>query len=219
MTQATQGAVSANAAEIESLALVWHKKRSAGALSDLTEASLDYIEGTVASILNPIPNVVGQDDLMAAGAEGFLSATKTFDPEKGTFRTWSYRKIKGSALDLIKQMSSYYPDRGRYVQTVCYDDEDIAELPANGHSDPQDVLEDYLPENTSEVLREAMAALPHRQRNILVFLLNGLTPSQVARLLNSSPNYVHKERHLAVAVLSSALSDQVEVTVEAIMER
>ncbi len=217
MVQVAEEKVFQEPSEIEDLALVWHKKRSPGALSDLTEAVLDYITCIVGEIPNPIPTLLDRDDLLSAGAEGFLAAAVTFDPKKGTFRTWCYKRVKGSAFDLIRQMSDHNPSRGRYIQTVS--EYELSSTPANGHSDPQDAFEDYLPENTSVVLREAMAALPHRQRNILVFLLNGLTPSQVARLLGSSDKYVHRERSQAVAVLSSALSDQVEVTVEAIMER
>lgn len=204
-------------AEIEALALVWHRRRSPAALSDLAEACLDYISSIVKEINNPIPSVISEDDLVAAGAEGFLSATRDFDPEKGTFRTWAYKKIKGSAINHVTQMSDYNPKRNRYVQCTPYDEEDLEDIPANGYSDPQDIFEDCLPENASVILREAMAGLPHRQRNILALLLNGLTPSQVGRLYDSTPNFVHNQRRLAVATLSDVLADKVEVTVEAIM--
>ena len=114
-------------------------------------------------------------------------------------------------------MSHYNPKRGRYVQIDPYDEE-LDGLTANGYSDPQDIFEDCLPENASAILRKAMTCLPPRQRSILTLLLNGLTPSQVARLYDFSPNFVHKERALAVTSLSDALADQVEVTVDAITD-
>lgn len=207
-----------NGAEIEDLALVWHRKRSPAALSDLAEACFGYITGIVSELKSPISHLVDDDDLVAAGAEGFLAATREFDPDKGTFRTWAYKKIRGAALNHISQMSHYNPKRGRYVQIDPYDEE-LDGIPANGYSDPQDIFEDCLPENASSILRKAMACLPPRQRSILTLLLNGLTPSQVARLYDFSASFVHKERMSAVTTLSDVLADRVEITVDAITDR
>ena len=199
--------------ELEALVLAWVEDKTTENMEAAVLSATGYVRGISTQIPNPVPHLLDRDDLIQCGLMGFLSALKKYDPAKGSFRTWSYPRIKGAMQDAVRAMHS--TSRDRQTPMVSFE---LLEA-VLGEQDSFLGLEDVVvPSAASVVLVRALRTLPLRQHSVIVFLLNGIKGRVLASLLDVSETTIRRERVAAVEHLTALLSDKTEETVSEILK-
>ena len=174
---------------------------------------------------------VEPDDLYQLGCVGFLKAVRGFDDAFGTqFSTYAVPKIAGE----IRRAQTVRAARSRLTQSLGREPT-LSELAADTGIPPEDIasceiatapseslqrqtgedgftLEQVLSDDREEslvervALREAIRALPERERSVIVLrYYRGLTQADAARILGVSQVQVSRVEKRAVEALRSAL--------------
>ncbi len=128
----------------------------------------------------------------------------SFDPERGSLKTWLCTIVRSRALDLLR--ADRRRPRQAYSLDAAYENRQAAELPDTSHvSDPAAVVE------TRAVLR-ALDILPDDQRETIELMyLAGLSQSELSTVLGIPLGTVKGRVRLAFAKLRSHLGIQLEV--------
>jgi RNA polymerase sigma factor (sigma-70 family) len=119
---------------------------------------------------------------------------ESFDPARGTLRTWLCLTARGRALDWIRR---------RRVR-IRYDTAAAAEATVN--TNEVDVEESAIWRAETKVVREAVQALPEAQRSVILLAYYcGHTYREVAKLLEIPEGTAKSRLRVALATLAQRL--------------
>ena len=132
------------------------------------------------------------EDLVSIGTIGLMKAVKTFNPEKNIkLATYASRCIENEILmHLRNEMSFDEP------LSVDWDGNELTLRDVLG-TDPNDVFEEIEYDDEKRLLRQTVAALPEKERNLMTlrFGLDGnesLTQKQLADKMGISQSYISR---------------------------
>jgi RNA polymerase sigma factor for flagellar operon FliA len=85
----------------------WSSTRSPGARDILLQRYIHLVRYMANRLASALPPAVDADDLVSAGAAGFLAALEAFDPTLGVdFSVYALTRIRGAMVDSIREMDS-----------------------------------------------------------------------------------------------------------------
>jgi RNA polymerase sigma-70 factor (ECF subfamily) len=115
-----------------------------------------------------------------------MSVISGYEPRGVPFTAWLFRVARNAALDSLRAR------RALPSGDICVKDEG----------------RDQLAFEQRELLKAALALLPHEQREVLVLrYVTGLPPREVARVLQKTESSVHGLQHRGRRVLKAALEE------------
>jgi RNA polymerase sigma-70 factor (ECF subfamily) len=115
-----------------------------------------------------------------------MSVISGYEPRGVPFTAWLFRVARNAALDSLRAR------RALPSGDICVKDEG----------------RDQLAFERRELLKAALALLPHEQREVLVLrYVTGLPPREVARVLQKTESSVHGLQHRGRRVLKAALEE------------
>jgi RNA polymerase sigma factor FliA len=83
----------------------WHAARAPAARDTLVERYIHLVRYMANRLSRALPPAVEIDDLVSAGAVGFLHALESFDPSHGVeFSVHALTRIRGAMVDFIRQI-------------------------------------------------------------------------------------------------------------------
>ena len=83
----------------------WTATRSPAARETLVQRYLHLVRYMASRLARALPPTVDSDDLLSAGAVGFLAALEGYDPTIGTdFSVYALTRIRGSMVDFIREV-------------------------------------------------------------------------------------------------------------------
>ena len=132
------------------------------------------------------------EDLVSIGTIGLMKAVKTFNPEKNIkLATYASRCIENEILMHIKSEMSFDEPL-----SVDWDGNELTLRDVLG-TDPNDVFEEIEYDDEKRLLRQTVAALPEKERNLMTlrFGLDGnesLTQKQLADKMGISQSYISR---------------------------
>lgn len=117
------------------------------------------------------------DDLMQEGLLGLLSAVKTFNNSKGTFKSYAGVCVKNKILSAVRSALS---NKNKILNdSILFDDE--SELSANQFSEPEAVI---LSKEAAQRLKSAIREnLTDLEQNVLSLYLLGYSYSEISKKL------------------------------------
>lgn len=141
------------------------------------ELVLRYLYLIRSVALNYKSSSLEPDDLIQEGLLGLLSAVKTFDDSKGTFKSYAGVCVKNKILSAVRSALS---DKNKILNdSVLFDDE--AELSANYFSEPETVV---LSKESAERLKSAIKEnLTELEQNVLSLYILGYSYLEISKRL------------------------------------
>ncbi|MEZ4391133.1 MAG: sigma-70 family RNA polymerase sigma factor [Polyangiales bacterium] len=99
----------------------------------LLHKHLGLVQKIARTLLHDQPAWVRFDDLLGAGQEGLVDASRRYDPERGaSFSTYAYYRVRGAMLDHVRDVTSRDPiARTRAIAQAAVDD--LIETRAGDH--------------------------------------------------------------------------------------
>lgn len=114
---------------------------------------------------------VDREDLFQEGAESLWKAASTYDPARGSFTTWAFRRVNGSMVDYARKVTCY--NRRDEASREFLLDEEAFNLVVSSAPDAQSVLEDH------EAV-DRLSSLSEREQVILIRRSLGDTLEEIA---------------------------------------
>ena len=137
------------------------------------------------------------EDLTSAIFEKVLRRFHQFDPGKGSLSTWVFAIAKNQIVDDLRWNAT--------KELVPDGDAALENLPAEGRS----LDEEVSVRETQVILKQLLAQLPERDREILVLKFwGGLRSGEIADLVNMTENNVNVSVHRALRKLKQLIQDQ-----------
>jgi RNA polymerase sigma-70 factor, ECF subfamily len=119
-----------------------------------------------------------------------------YNPERGSLSSFLGLLTRSRAIDKIRQRTTTNSFLSRWQQTIS--EESTSPLP----------LESAATQETQEIVRQAIAQLPHQQRQILELnYYRGLSHNQIAQSLSLTPGIVKSRLRQALVQLKTQLID------------
>jgi RNA polymerase sigma-70 factor, ECF subfamily len=170
-------------AELVDLAVAQLKEGDTSALHFLYLRCGDEVTRYVQSIVRDHHEA---EDVTQSVFLKLMSVIKNYEPRAVPFTAWLLRVARNAALDSLRAR------RALPSGDICVKDEG----------------RDQLAFERRELLKAALALLPHEQREVLVLrYVTGLPPREVARVLQKTESSVHGLQHRGRRVLKAALEE------------
>ena len=201
----------------KAVALYLERGSRSGDYELLLDSAKKYVEGIVSRIVNSVPNVLSREDLIQEGVIGFIYALQTYDPEKGTFVTWSFPRIRGMALNAIHKFSP--SSRNSSVHFVSLDEDWSEEFQSLGdtvediyYPKADDVIDSVFTDELCQVLKELVWELPPPQRALILLHLNGVKVSRLSAIFEMSDSYIFTQKREALHYLTRRMTERIDDT-------
>ena len=155
---------------------------AAASFEALYRASAEAVFAYVASLLR---DRSAAEEVTAAAFERAFRKRRSFDPRRGTQRAWLFGIARNAALDELRRRQRTAALTTEPADTAAPDDEErrVARL----------------------TLRDALAQLPPRERDLVALKFNGgLTNAELARVLGTSESNAGTLLHRTVTKLREA---------------
>lgn len=137
------------------------------------------------------------EDLTSAIFEKVLRRFHQFDPGKGSLSTWVFAIARNQITDDLRCSAAR--------QLVPDGDAALDQLPAEGRNLDDEVAG----RETHAILKQLLAQLPERDREILVLKFwGGLRSAEIAQHCNMTENNVNVSVHRALRKLKQLIQDQ-----------
>jgi RNA polymerase sigma factor (sigma-70 family) len=124
------------------------------------------------------------EELVQAGYVGLVSASNTYDPKAGSFPAYSYFRVRGAMIDSQKR-KPFREQQNRSLSEMA--DAHDGWLPPSVDTDsgplPSEIFER---KQIEQLLRDAIAALPDLERQVLRANLEGQSLAATAAELGRS---------------------------------
>jgi RNA polymerase sigma-70 factor, ECF subfamily len=157
------------------------------AFEELYRSSRDDVFAYVAGLLR---DRGAAEDVTATAFERAYRRAASFDPERGTRRAWLFGIARNAALDELR----------RRRRTTELTTEPQADLPAADESAEQALRR--------AALREAMAKLSHRERELVALkFFAGLTTAEIATVISTGERAAAMRVHRTVEKLRRACDE------------
>ena len=138
------------------------------------------------------------EDLVSIGTIGLMKAVKTFNPEKNIkLATYASRCIENEILMHLRKVNNIKSEMSfDEPLSVDWDGNELTLRDVLG-TDPNDVFEEIEYDDEKRLLRQTVAALPEKERNLMTlrFGLDGnesLTQKQLADKMGISQSYISR---------------------------
>ena len=138
------------------------------------------------------------EDLVSIGTIGLMKAVKTFNPEKNIkLATYASRCIENEILMHLRKVNNIKSEMSfDEPLSVDWDGNELTLRDVLG-TDPNDVFEEIVYDDEKRLLRQTVAALPEKERNLMTlrFGLDGnesLTQKQLADKMGISQSYISR---------------------------
>ena len=146
------------------------------------------------------------EDLVSIGTIGLMKAVKTFNPEKNIkLATYASRCIENEILMHLRKVNNIKSEMS-FDEPLSVDWDGNELLLSDGNeltlrdvlgTDPNDVFEEIEYDDEKRLLRQTVAALPEKERNLMTlrFGLDGnesLTQKQLADKMGISQSYISR---------------------------
>ena len=138
------------------------------------------------------------EDLVSIGTIGLMKAVKTFNPKKNIkLATYASRCIENEILMHLRKVNNIKSEMSfDEPLSVDWDGNELTLRDVLG-TDPNDVFEEIEYDDEKRLLRQTVAALPEKERNLMTlrFGLDGnesLTQKQLADKMGISQSYISR---------------------------
>ena len=137
------------------------------------------------------------EDLVSIGTIGLMKAVKTFNPEKNIkLATYASRCIENEILMHLRKVNNIKSEMSFDEPLSVWDGNELTLRDVLG-TDPNDVFEEIEYDDEKRLLRQTVAALPEKERNLMTlrFGLDGnesLTQKQLADKMGISQSYISR---------------------------
>ena len=152
----------------------------------------------VVYIAKKFENKTSTEDLVSIGTIGLMKAVKTFNPEKNIkLATYASRCIENEILMHLRKVNNIKSEMSfDEPLSVDWDGNELTLRDVLG-TDPNDVFEEIEYDDEKRLLRQTVAALPEKERNLMTlrFGLDGnesLTQKQLADKMGISQSYISR---------------------------
>lgn len=118
-----------------------------------------------------VPSIF-HSDLLSVGYQGLITALNTFNPEKGTFATWTRRCVTTTLLLYIKDVTKFESGIDGFVESG---NRIISSTEENGETELFDLIADDSIEDDEEakykeqIVQEVLSSLPLRDKEIVSY--------------------------------------------------
>lgn len=199
----------------------------------LIESHIPYAHAIAAELLSRFPSHVDRHDVEAAAEFGLVQAANVYDATRGVaFTTFAYYRIRGAVFDLLRETvkanrfeeaaNEYMADysAGAGAGTPSYDEvknlassvvasyflslETLSEEP-QGRSD-EAPLDTLLRQEQEKRIREALSALPEKNRQVLeAYYFEDLTLQEIGERFGLSKSWVSRMHAKGLELLRPAV--------------
>ena len=159
---------------------------------------IEYNLRLVAHIAKKYADEKNLEDLISIGTIGLMKAVKTFNPEKNIkLATYASRCIENEILMHLRKVNNIKSEMSfDEPLSVDWDGNELTLRDVLG-TDPNDVFEEIEYDDEKRLLRQTVAALPEKERNLMTlrFGLDGnesLTQKQLADKMGISQSYISR---------------------------
>jgi RNA polymerase sigma factor (sigma-70 family) len=154
---------------------------------------LPLVQRVARRVQEHLPRHVEFEELVALGVVGLLDACNKYDPERGTFPTYAYWRIRGAILDGLRALD--LTPRGAERIALCQQPEAL-----DGHLDPTPAP---LPLRSLDLLCQLQRTLQD-PRQLLVYLLRyflGFSLKECGQILGVSDSHANSLHLRGIAKL------------------
>jgi RNA polymerase sigma factor FliA len=183
----------------------------------LIECNLEAVHGWASYWGKTLPPFVDRDEIMADATVGLVEAAMTFDPDRGDFYHFMWRRVRGAVRDGLARRHDGWGHRpkdraARAAVTISLDSpihDQRGELltVADALADPHDEYELVLTRIHADAVSNVTANLPERLRNVLRWRWHECrSGSQIGRWLGVTESRVCQLNAEALARLRDNLA-------------
>ena len=148
------------------------------------------------NILTAGPELV--EDLVQDAFINLWNAPNDFS-NLNQIKSFIYTSVKNACIDKIRQnkVADKYQDHAQHQQALA----------------ENDFVEPLVTAETTQLIAEAIEALPEQGKNVFKMSLSGLTNHEIAQMLNISVNTVKTHKQRALASLRIRLGDSILILI------